>query len=35
MQIDRIRLVNFRQHENTEIEFGAGLTGIVGPNGAG
>jgi DNA repair protein SbcC/Rad50 len=35
MQINRIKLVNFRQHENTEIEFGAGLTGIVGPNGAG
>jgi DNA repair protein SbcC/Rad50 len=35
MQINRLRLVNFRQHENTEIEFGAGLTGIVGPNGAG
>jgi DNA repair protein SbcC/Rad50 len=35
MQINRIRLVNFRQHESTEIEFGAGLTGIVGPNGAG
>src|SRR5688500_18179085 len=35
MQINRIRLVNFRQHENTEIEFGAGLTGIIGPNGAG
>ncbi|HZB28376.1 MAG TPA: SMC family ATPase [Gemmatimonadales bacterium] len=35
MQINRVRLVNFRQHEHTEIEFGAGLTGIVGPNGAG
>src|SRR3954470_15455261 len=35
MQINRIRLVNFRQHENTEIELGPGLTGIVGPNGAG
>jgi exonuclease SbcC len=35
MQLNRIRLLNFRQHENTEIEFGAGLTGIVGPNGAG
>jgi DNA repair protein SbcC/Rad50 len=35
MQINRIRLLNFRQHENTEIEFGPGLTGIVGPNGAG
>ncbi len=35
MQISRIRLVNFRQHENTELELGAGLTGILGPNGAG
>jgi DNA repair protein SbcC/Rad50 len=35
MQINRIRLVNFRQHENTEIELGPGLTGIIGPNGAG
>src|ERR671917_1840484 len=35
MRIDRVRLMNFRQHENTEIEFGPGLTGIVGPNGAG
>jgi exonuclease SbcC len=35
MQINRLRLMNFRQHENTEIVFGAGLTGIVGPNGAG
>jgi DNA repair protein SbcC/Rad50 len=35
MQINRIRLVNFRQHENTDIELGPGLTGIVGPNGAG
>ncbi|MEE8061685.1 MAG: SMC family ATPase [Gemmatimonadales bacterium] len=35
MQILRLRLQNFRQHENTEIEFGAGLTGIIGPNGAG
>ncbi len=35
MQLNRIRLLNFRQHENTEIEFGPGLTGIVGPNGAG
>src|SRR4026209_2290471 len=35
MQINRLRLLNFRQHENTEIEFGPGLTGIVGPNGAG
>ncbi|HEU4473681.1 MAG TPA: SMC family ATPase [Gemmatimonadales bacterium] len=35
MQINRLHLRNFRQHENTELEFGAGLTGIIGPNGAG
>jgi exonuclease SbcC len=35
MQINRLRLQNFRQHANTEIEFGLGLTGIIGPNGAG
>jgi exonuclease SbcC len=35
MQINRVRLQNFRQHENTEIELGTGLTGIIGPNGAG
>jgi DNA repair protein SbcC/Rad50 len=35
MQIRRLRLLNFRQHENTELELGAGLTGIIGPNGAG
>jgi exonuclease SbcC len=35
MQINRLRLINFRQHERTEIEFGPGITGIIGPNGAG
>ncbi|MBA2459806.1 MAG: SMC family ATPase [Gemmatimonadales bacterium] len=35
MQISRLRLVNFRQHEHTELELGAGLTGIIGPNGVG
>ncbi|HET9294696.1 MAG TPA: SMC family ATPase [Gemmatimonadales bacterium] len=35
MQIHRLRLVNFRQHEDTELSLGAGLTGIIGPNGAG
>ena len=35
MQINRLRLSNFRQHEHTELELGAGLTGIIGPNGAG
>jgi len=35
MQINRVRLCNFRQHESTDLELGAGLTGIIGPNGAG
>ena len=35
MQLHRLRLVNFRQHEHTELEFGPGITGIFGPNGAG
>jgi exonuclease SbcC len=35
MIINRLRLINFRQHEDTDLAFGAGLTGIVGPNGAG
>jgi exonuclease SbcC len=35
MLIHRLRLSNFRQHENTDLEFGPGLTGIIGPNGAG
>lgn len=35
MQISRLRLCNFRQHENTDLALGAGLTGIIGPNGAG
>ena len=35
MQLLRLRLVNFRQHADTELEFGPGITGIVGPNGSG
>lgn len=35
MQIHRLRLVNFRQHEDSELVLGAGLTGIVGANGSG
>jgi exonuclease SbcC len=35
MQINRLRLINFRQHEDTELVLGSGLTGIVGPNGSG
>ena len=35
MKLNRLRLLNFRQHADTEIEFDTGLTGIIGPNGAG
>ena len=35
MRLSRLKLVNFRQHADTEIEFDTGLTGIIGPNGAG
>jgi exonuclease SbcC len=35
MQLLRLRLRNFRQHENTELELGTGLTVILGLNGAG
>jgi len=35
VQIRRLRLLNFRQHAETVLEFERGLTGIVGPNGVG
>src|SRR2546426_729414 len=35
MELRRLRLTNFRQHESTDIEFGPGITGIFGPNGSG
>ncbi|HEX7049098.1 MAG TPA: SMC family ATPase [Longimicrobiales bacterium] len=35
MRLIRLRLLNFRQHAETEIEFRPGLTGIIGPNGSG
>jgi exonuclease SbcC len=35
MQIHRLRLHNFRQHEDTDLVLGPGLTGIIGPNGTG
>src|SRR5213596_25714 len=35
MQLLRLRLVNFRQHADTDLEFGPGITGIIGPNGSG
>jgi len=34
MELHRLRLVNFRQHADTELEFGPGITGIFGPNGS-
>ena len=35
MELRRLRLVNFRQHADTELEFGPGITGIFGSNGSG
>src|SRR6266540_3028336 len=35
MELRRLRLVNFRQHADTELEFGPGITGIFGANGSG
>ena len=35
MRLHRLRLTNFRQHRDTDLEFGPGLTGIIGQNGAG
>lgn len=35
MELHRLRLRNFRQHEDTDLTFSPGLTGIVGANGAG
>jgi exonuclease SbcC len=35
LQLHRLRLINFRQHADTELVLGAGITAIVGPNGSG
>jgi len=35
MQLHRLHLVNFRQHADTELAFGPGITTIIGPNGSG
>jgi exonuclease SbcC len=35
VQLNRIVLQNFRQHADTRIDFGPGVTGIIGPNGSG
>ncbi len=35
MELHRIRLMNFRQHRDTAMEFGVGVTALIGPNGSG
>ena len=35
MQLHRVKLVNFRQHAETELVLGLGLTAVIGPNGSG
>src|SRR5512146_2876089 len=35
VRLIRLNLLNFRQHADTQIDFGTGLIGVVGPNGAG
>jgi exonuclease SbcC len=35
VRLTRLRLVNFRQHADSDLTFETGLTGIIGPNGVG
>ena len=35
MKLLRLRLENFRQHADTDVQFSDGMTAIVGPNGTG
>ena len=35
MRINRLKLLNFRNHEETKIEFAAHINLITGPNGSG
>jgi exonuclease SbcC len=35
VRLNQLRLKNFRQHADTTVDFDAGLTGIIGPNGSG
>ena len=35
MKINRLRMVNFRQHARTDMKFENGVTAIIGPNGSG
>jgi exonuclease SbcC len=35
VKINRLRMLNFRQHARTEMTFDTGITAIIGPNGSG
>ena len=35
MRLTRLTLCNFRQHADTDLQLGSGLTGVIGPNGSG
>ena len=35
MRLHRLKLINFRQHAETELLLGPGLTAVIGPNGSG
>ncbi|MCX5756785.1 MAG: SMC family ATPase [Gemmatimonadetes bacterium] len=35
MRLNRLKLLNFRQHADSDLTFEGGLTGIIGPNGVG
>ena len=35
MRLDRLHMVNFRQHAESTLVFDTGITGIIGPNGSG
>jgi exonuclease SbcC len=35
MRLRALRMLNFRQHADTSIEFDTGITGLIGPNGTG
>src|SRR5690606_10374422 len=35
VRLTRLTLTNFRQHADTDLQLGSGLTGVIGPNGSG
>jgi exonuclease SbcC len=35
VRLTRLTLCNFRQHADTDLQLGPGLTGVIGPNGSG